>query len=456
MCYRKLVDMQYIDYLIDIFQTPLYTTQADYIQFFIKFESIAMQSLTVILGDRDYSAMWSENARVRLVNYCMIILLKAINAYRESKPPGGPRSNNNGSSSSNNSSSNSSSASVGSTVATSGLYGRNHIIYAEKNNCNHSLAFAIITLNELLRNDSKMRLYYRHHKLFKRLIVCLYKKYSPKSKSQFSYVYPGISYALNHLMRVLFLRSTSQNAIGFKNKDSIFMEREDFTSSSSSAVIRKSREETTSNSGGEEQTTITSQNVNFVNNEEKFMNQPPRTCSNPTCENEETKFKPFKSCSRCDGRSAAYCSGKCRKAHIDFHLKNECIGGGFLEHDDDDMMRMMMAQGQENNAPSYFFESVAFSPSNSRRVSDVLDLVVQTGDTVHQSLSRTKRLSKYTSMNDNNNRRNSLNFVKTSNANPVIGMNQEDDFIGQNSGFKTFSRYEILKQYLSKYIMNSF
>lgn len=260
-------------------------------------------------------------------------------------------------------------------------------------------------------------------------------------------------------MRVLFLRSTSQNAIGFKNKDSIFMEREDFTSSSSSAVIRKSREETTSNSGGEQQTTITSQNVNFVNNEEKFLNQPPRTCSNPTCENEETKFKPFKSCSRCDGRSAAYCSGKCRKAHIDFHLKNECIGGGFLEHDDDDMMRMMMAQGQENNAPSYFFESVAFSPSNPRRVSDVLDLVVQTGDTVHQSLSRTKRLSKYTSMNDNNNRRNSLNFVKTSNANPVIGMNQEDDFIGQNSGFKTFSynsRYEILKQYLSKYIMNSF
>lgn len=40
------------------------------------------------------------------------------------------------------------------------------------------------------------------------------------------------------------------------------------------------------------------------------------------------------------------------------------------------------------------------------------DFLIQKGDAPHQSLSRTKRLSKYTSMS-NENRRNSLNLVKT-------------------------------------------
>lgn len=58
-----------------------------------------------------------------------------------------------------------------------------------------------------------------------------------------------------------------------------------------------------------------------------------------------------------------------------------------------------------------------------RRSSDIVDLV-QTGDTVHQSLSRTKRLSKFSSVNDNN-RRNSLNLIKTARS-------QEDELGDDN------------------------
>lgn len=132
--------------------------------------------------------------------------------------------------------------------------------------------------------------------------------------------------------------------------------------------------------------------------------QPTRVCSNPRCQNEETKFKPFKNCPKC---SAAYCSGKCRKQHVEYHLKNECPGDGGSEG---------VTSGQRS--PS------TLSQASIRYVSDVLDLVVQTGDTVHQSLSKTKRLSKYTSMNDNNNRRNSLNFIKTT---PSNGPSSKDD-----------------------------
>lgn len=192
--------MQYIDFLVDIFETPKYTEQQEYILFFIKFETIAMQSLTVILGDREYIDRWSEAAKIRLINYCMIVLLKAINAYKspQIQCQQQPKLN---------SKEESVKVEASSSPSTVSRFGNNHIIYAEENSCNHSLAFAIITINELLRNDCKMRTFYRHHRHFKCLIVRLYKKYGAKSKTKFSLAYPGISYALNHLMRVLYLRT---------------------------------------------------------------------------------------------------------------------------------------------------------------------------------------------------------------------------------------------------------
>jgi hypothetical protein len=83
----------------------------------------------------------------------------------------------------------------------------NHIYYAEQHMSKHSLAHTIMTVTELLRYDDNMRFFYRHHKPFKQLIVQLIEKYGAKSK--YIRIDPGISYALNHLMRVLYMRSTN-------------------------------------------------------------------------------------------------------------------------------------------------------------------------------------------------------------------------------------------------------
>jgi hypothetical protein len=79
--YMKLVDMQYIDCLVDIFESPHLLASmmdadpaneaADVVKqqmheclpFFVKFEFISMQSLTVILGDAEYSHFWSDKAK---------------------------------------------------------------------------------------------------------------------------------------------------------------------------------------------------------------------------------------------------------------------------------------------------------------------------------------------------------------------------------------------------------
>ncbi len=71
--YMKLVDMQYIDSLVDIFENPEYTESAELLPFFIKFEFITMQSLTVILGDAEYSQLWSDKAK--LVNQIHLLIL---------------------------------------------------------------------------------------------------------------------------------------------------------------------------------------------------------------------------------------------------------------------------------------------------------------------------------------------------------------------------------------------
>lgn len=68
--YMKLVDMQYIDSLVDIFENPEYTESTELLPFFIKFEFITMQSLTVILGDAEYSQLWSDKAKlVQFINF---------------------------------------------------------------------------------------------------------------------------------------------------------------------------------------------------------------------------------------------------------------------------------------------------------------------------------------------------------------------------------------------------
>lgn len=280
--YVKLVDMQYIDFIVDIFENTHYLESNDTLPFFIKFEFIAMQSLTVILGDREYIKFWSEKAKSRLLNYCMIVLLKAAGVNPVVKP--------------------------GEKVpyTAGGGLSTNHITYAEKHTNKHSLAHTIISITELMRDDENMLLFYRHHKHFKRLLIELYRKYG--AKSEYILIDPGVSYALHHLMRVLYLKKPrSGQQTSSKSSDNL--------SDTLLAYEKPTNAKNMPKLESYEASTF----------ESKVALQSKK-CSNFDCANEETKFKAFKKCTNCDGRLASYCSSKCRNAHLGYHLKNECQG----------------------------------------------------------------------------------------------------------------------------------
>ncbi len=136
----------------------------------------------------------------------------------------------------------------------------NHIFYAEQHTNKHSLAHTIMTVTELLRNDENMKVFYRYHRPFKQLIIQLYKKYG--AKSQYIRTDPGISYALNHLMRVLYIKNS--------NPPTNVVSSTTNASSTCSSVRSKNRVHSSRNLLADE-------------------GNQPRVCSNPECSNEETK-----------------------------------------------------------------------------------------------------------------------------------------------------------------------
>jgi hypothetical protein len=276
--------MQYIDFIVDTFENEAYTASADYLPLFIKFEFMAMQSLTVILGDRDYSEFWSDKAKTRLLNYSMIVLFKAAGLYNPLNYKHKHHHSH-------------------SQQQQHQLPYINHIFYAEQNMNKHSLAHTIMTITELVRFDANMRLFYKNHKPFKQLIVSLYKKYGAKSK--FINLDPGISYALNHLIRVLYIQNINRT--------------DSNEPPPAPPVIQKSLQSQESMA----RNVLAVINSNHATTAAAASNN--RKCSNPVCTNEETRFKPFKECPQCGGQFASYCGSKCKNAHLAFHLKSDCV-----------------------------------------------------------------------------------------------------------------------------------
>jgi hypothetical protein len=142
----------------------------------------------------------------------------------------------------------------------------NHIFYAEQHTNKHSLAHTIMTVTELLRNDENMKIFYRYHRPFKQLIIQLYKKYG--AKSLYIRSDPGISYALNHLMRVLYIKNTvpTTNSSSSSNP------------TNSGSLTKNSKQQSEKNLAKMKKSSDLDPRV-----------EQPRTCSNPVCKNEETK-----------------------------------------------------------------------------------------------------------------------------------------------------------------------
>ncbi len=58
--YQHLIDMQFIDIVIDLFENSEYKC-IDYVVYFIKFESLALQTLNIMLQCAEHVDMWSES-----------------------------------------------------------------------------------------------------------------------------------------------------------------------------------------------------------------------------------------------------------------------------------------------------------------------------------------------------------------------------------------------------------
>ena len=141
----------------------------------------------------------------------------------------------------------------------------NHIFYAEQHTNKHSLAHTIMTVTELLRNDNRMKLFYRYHRPFKQLVIKLYKKYG--AKSQYIRTDPGISYALNHLMRVLYIKNMQQQQQPGSQQGA------NTPTATMHSALKANRQ----------------QSAQQLNANSEFDSKSPRICSNSECKNEETK-----------------------------------------------------------------------------------------------------------------------------------------------------------------------
>jgi len=58
--YQHLIDMQFIDIVIDLFENSEYKC-IDFVVYFIKFESLALQTLNIMLQCAEHVDMWSES-----------------------------------------------------------------------------------------------------------------------------------------------------------------------------------------------------------------------------------------------------------------------------------------------------------------------------------------------------------------------------------------------------------
>ncbi|CAM4914541.1 unnamed protein product [Rotaria socialis] len=173
--YQHLIDMQFIDILIDLFEYQQYKTNES-IVYFIKFESLALQCLYIMLQCASHVDMWSEKAQIRLVNYCCTILYKSILDDDDDDK----------------------------CDDYSKRIEINHILYAEQHEMTHSLSYSILTFLSIVRCRKEIGRFYRENEHFRELLNAMRQKYNSRNKylSRDS----SISSALDQLINSMFDR----------------------------------------------------------------------------------------------------------------------------------------------------------------------------------------------------------------------------------------------------------
>ncbi|CAF4741493.1 unnamed protein product, partial [Rotaria magnacalcarata] len=165
--YQHLIDMQFIDILIDLFEYQQYKTNES-IVYFIKFESLALQCLYIMLQCASHVDMWSEKAQIRLVNYCCTILYKSILDDDDKCDDYSKRIE------------------------------INHILYAEQHEMIHSLSYSILTFLSIVRCRKEIGRFYRENEHFRELLNAMRQKYN--SRNEYLSRDSSISSALDQLI----------------------------------------------------------------------------------------------------------------------------------------------------------------------------------------------------------------------------------------------------------------
>ena len=72
--YQHLIDMQFIDIIIDLFENSEYK-YIDSVVYFIKFESLALQCLNIMLQCAEHVDMWSESSYTKKRDSYQLIMI---------------------------------------------------------------------------------------------------------------------------------------------------------------------------------------------------------------------------------------------------------------------------------------------------------------------------------------------------------------------------------------------
>ncbi|UJR35693.1 hypothetical protein I4U23_028442 [Adineta vaga] len=270
--YQYLIDMQLIDIIIDLFDHSEYK-YLDSVVYFIKFESLALQCLHIMLQCVEHVDMWSEKAQIRLVNYCCTLLHKSV---------------------------------LDDEQKTRRHYQKrtelNHLIYAEEHSIIHSLSYAILTFLSVVRCRNEIGTFYRENEHFRELLSAM--KYKYGSRSEFISRDPSISNALSQVATIMFDRYQRKKRRNHHHHHHHYHDHQQLEEHMKQHLYEQYQDD------------------DDDDDEDYDENRFYRKCSNSLCQITENDQVKFQHCPHC--QKLSYCSQYCREVHWTLNHNLSC------------------------------------------------------------------------------------------------------------------------------------
>ncbi|CAF1240160.1 unnamed protein product [Adineta ricciae] len=306
--YQHLIDMQFIDIIIDLFENNEYK-YLEHVVYFIKFESLALQCLHIMLQCAEHVDMWSEKAQIRLVNYCCTLLHKSV---------------------------------LDDEQRTHRHYQKrialNHLIYAEQHSIIHSLSYVILTFLSVVRCRKEIGAFYRENEHFRELLSAMKHKYGPRT--EFISRDPAISNALSQVATVMFDRYHRK-----KRRNHHYHHYHD----------QQQLEEHM------KQHMYLDNDVD--DDEDQDENRSYRKCSNSLCQITENDQVKFQYCPHC--QKLSYCSQYCREVHWTLNHNLSCRSAQQSNEKDENSIVLHLSDRFSESLPQVYHVNNTVPMSNN-------------------------------------------------------------------------------------------